>query len=354
MREESKAFFQAIMEAPSPSGFETPVQAIVREYAGRFADEISTDVHGNVIAVRNPGAPVRVMLAGHCDQIGFMIRHIEETGVLRIAAIGGIDPKVISGHTVTVHTENGPVNGVIGRKAIHLMTSKERQSGKVKIEDLWIDIGAEDREAAEEMVSIGDVATFQLNYTPLHGDLVAAPGCDDKVGVFVAMEALRQIPADELDCAVYAVSTVQEELGLRGARTSAFSIDPHAGIAIDVTHATDYPGVEAKKAGDITIGKGPALPKGANINARLRTILTGAAQAQGIEYQNEPTPRATGTDANVIQITRAGVAAALIGIPNRYMHTAVEIVSLSDLQDAATLLAAALTRIDEETDFIPM
>lgn len=354
MRKASEKFFQAIMETPSPSGFEMPVQAIVRDYAAHFADDVRTDVHGNVIAVRNADAPVRVMLAGHADQVGLMIRHIEDSGVLRIAAIGGIDPNAIVGHVVTIHTDDGPVNGVIGRKAIHLMTTKEREDDKVKIEDLWIDIGAEDKEGAEEIVSVGDIATFELNYTPLHGDLVAAPGCDDKVGVFVAMEALRLIKASELNSAVYAVSTVQEELGLRGAQTSAFGIDPHAGIAIDVTHATDYPGMDAKKAGDITIGKGPTLPRGANINHRLRAILTEAADDEGIEYQNEPSPRATGTDANVIQITRTGVAAALIGIPNRYMHTGIEVVSLADMEAAAKLLASALTRISDDTDFIPM
>ncbi|MFO7947743.1 MAG: M20/M25/M40 family metallo-hydrolase, partial [Armatimonadota bacterium] len=194
----------------------------------------------------------------------------------------------------------------------------------------------------------------QLQYLPLQQDFIASPGCDDKVGVFVVMEALRQIPAGKLNCAVHAVATVQEELGLRGATTSAFGIDPHAGIAVDVTHATDYPGVEAKKSGDIKVGKGPAVSRGANVNTKLRQLIIEAAEDREIDYQNEPAPRATGTDANAIQINRAGVASALISIPNRYMHTSGEIVSLSDLENAARLVAETLTRIDEDTDFIPM
>ncbi|MFO7945351.1 MAG: M42 family peptidase, partial [Armatimonadota bacterium] len=208
MRKASQKFLQDLMEAPSPSGFEQPVQAIVREYSADFADDVHTDVHGNVIAVRNPDAKVRVMLAGHADQVGFMIQYIEDSGVLRIAAVGGIDPAVLPGHVVTVHTDSGPINGIIGRKAIHLMTTEERKNGKIKIEDLWIDIGADDKEAAEELVSVGDPVTYQLQYLPLQQDFIASPGCDDKVGVFVVMEALRQIPAGKLNCAVHAVATV--------------------------------------------------------------------------------------------------------------------------------------------------
>ncbi len=353
MRDKSLEFFKALISAPSPSGYEQPAQDVVREYAAEFADEVRTDVHGNVIAVRNADAPVRVMLAGHVDQIGLMVQHIDDGGMLNIAAIGGHDPKVLIAQRVVVHAARQPIAGVIGRKPIHLLPADERAKEKVEVADLWVDIGAKNKAAAEKLVAIGDPVTFDLQYTPLLQDLIAAPGCDDKVGVFVAMEALRLVPKSRLKCAVHAVATVQEEVGLRGARTSAFGIDPHAGIAIDVTHATDYPGVEPKRTGKVDIRKGPSLARGANINPVLRAILVKAAEARKVPYQNDPAPGGTGTDANAIQISRAGVAAALVSIPNRYMHTPVEVISLSDLENAAKLIAEALTRIDESTDFTP-
>lgn len=354
MRDRSLQFFTDLIYAPSPSGYEQPAQSVVREYAAQFADEVRTDVHGNVIAVRNPDAPVRVMLAGHVDQIGLMVQHVDENGMLNVAAIGGVDPLVLVSGRVTVHAAGGPIPGVIGRKPIHLMSAEARGKEKLECEDLWVDIGARDRKAAEKLVEIGDPITFDLHFTKLLGDLIAAPGCDDKVGTFTAMEALRLVPKSRLKCAVYAVSTVQEEIGLRGARTSAFGIDPHAGIAIDVTHATDYCGVDPKRTGKVEVGKGPTVSRGGNINPVLRGIMVGVAKEKKIPYQNEPEPRATGTDANAIQINRAGVAAALVGIPNRYMHSSVEVISLKDLENAAKLVAETLARIDERVDFTPM
>ncbi len=354
MRKQSLQFLQDLIATPSPSGFEEPAQQVVRDYAKNFADEISTDVHGNVIAVRNAEAPLRVMLAGHVDQVGLMVQHISDEGMLHVGSIGGIDPKVMLSQRVTVHTAKGALPGVIGRQPIHVLTAEARQSEKLEIHHLFVDIGAKDRAAAEKLVAIGDPITYDLYFTELQDQLVAAPGLDDKVGSFVTMEVLRQLPKSRLNCAVYAVSTVQEEMGLRGARTSAFGVDPHVGIAIDVTHATDYPGMEPKRTGKVEVGKGPALARGPNINPPLRRILVEAADRAKIAYQTNPAPRATGTDANAIQISRAGVATGLVGIPNRYMHTPVEIVSLRDLENAAKLITEAITLMDENTDFTPL
>ncbi len=354
MRPRSAQFLKDLICAPSPSGYEQPAQAVVRDYAADFADEVRTDVHGNVIAVRNADAPVRVMLAGHIDQVGFMVQHISDGGMLNIAAIGGIDAKVAVAQRVTVHTAKKAIPGVIGRHPIHLMSAEARAKEKLEIESLWVDIGARDKKAAEKLVEIGDPITYDLHYTELQQDLIAAPGLDDKVGLFAVMEALRLVPKTKLNCAVYAVSTVQEELGLRGAQTSAFGIDPHAGIAVDVTFATDQPGVDEKRTGKVELRKGPSLARGANVNPVLRKILVDAADARKIPYQNDPAPRGTGTDANAIQINRAGVAAALVSVPNRYMHSPVEVISLSDLENVAKLIAHALTMIDGDTDFTPM
>lgn len=345
-------FLKSILEAPSPSGYERPVQEIVRRYAAGFADEVTTDVHGNVIAVRNPGAPLRVMLAGHCDQIGFLVRYIDNDGFLYVQPIGGWDPQIAVGQKMTVWTESGPVFGVIARKPIHLLTEEERKQ-VTKLKDLWIDIGAKDQADACSRVRIGDPVTLELSFRQMLNERASAPAMDDKSGLWIAFEALRRTQSGKLNCALYAVSTVQEEIGLRGSKTSTFRADPHVGIAIDVCHATDSPSIDKKQEGDIALDKGPVIFRGPNMNPRVVEKLIEAAKSREIPYQLDAYGRATGTDANAIQITRAGVAAGLIGVPNRYMHSPVEMVSLRDLDRAADLLAAFALSLTGEEDFTP-
>lgn len=352
MNQESFDFLKDIIETPSPGGYEQPVQNVVRQQTEQFADEVYSDVHGNLISVLNPDGAPKVMLAGHCDQVGMMVNHISDEGYLSFRSVGGLDATVVMGQRAVVHTDNGQIEGVIGRKPIHLLESEERKKAP-KIEDMFVDIGAEDKDAAQELVAVGDLITFRLELQKLQGDLVSGPGFDDKIGVFVVTGALRQLADVEISCAVYCVSTVQEELGLRGARTSAFGIDPDVGIAVDVTHATDYAGVEPKKYGDIKVGKGPTIARGPNINPALHKLLVETAKSEDILYQIEPAPRATGTDANAIQITRSGVAAALVSVPNRYMHSPIEVVATGDAEKAATLLAKAVARITDADYFIP-
>jgi len=353
VKKASLAFLERLMNTPSPSGFEQPVQRIVRDEAAKLADEVRTDLHGNVIAVKNPSGTPRVMLAGHCDQIGLMIQHITDEGYLKFAQIGGVDPTVLAGQRVIVHSEHGPVPGIIGRKPVHVMKPEER-GGKIELTDLYIDLGVCGKKAAAKLVEVGDPVTFELGMQSLAGDLRFAAGFDDKVGVFVAMEVLRLLQKEDVACAIYSVSTVQEEVGLRGAQTSAFGIAPLVGIAIDVTHASDCAGVDPGQCGEIKMGSGPAIGRGPNINPVVGRMLIDTARKEKIPYQVEPCPRSTGTDANAIQVSRAGVAAGLISIPNRYMHTPVEVISLSDLENAARLIAAMLRTIDETTDFTPV
>ncbi len=354
MRKESYEFLQRLIETPSPSGFEQPVQRLIRDYMASYADEVRTDVHGNVIGIKNPEGFPRVMLAGHCDQIGMMIQHISEEGFIYVGAIGGIDAAVLPGLTVVIHNERGPVRGVIGRKPIHLLKPEERDKPRLELSEMCIDIGAKNKKEAQSLVALGDAVTFDLQMYALHNQLVAAPGFDDKVGAFVVAEALRLLERRKLSCAVYAVSTVQEELGLRGARTSAFGIDPQVGIAVDVTHASDYPGCDPKRTGECKLGEGPTIARGPNINPVLRQLMEEVAAQKKIKWQPEPEPRATGTDANAIQINRAGVATGLVSIPNRYMHTPVEVVHLGDLENAAKLLAETCLRITPDMDFTPL
>ncbi|HTQ38610.1 MAG TPA: M42 family metallopeptidase [Pirellulales bacterium] len=345
-------FFKKILETPSPSGYERPVQEVVRQYVGDFADRVTTDLHGNVIAVKNPDAKLRVMLAGHCDQIGMLVQHIDAEGFLYANTIGGWDPQQLVGQRMTVWTAGGPVPGVISRKAIHLLNEEERKQ-VVKLKDMWLDIGAKDKAEAEGIVSVGDPVTLQLGYQAMRNNFANAPAMDDKTGLWVCIEALRRASQKKLNVALYAVSTVQEEIGLRGAQTSAYGINPHVGIAVDVTHATDCPTVDKKQEGDVALGKGPVIYRGPNMNPRVVERLVEAAKASEIPYQLAASGRATGTDANTIQISRAGVAAGLVSIPNRYMHSAVEMISLDDIDRAADLLANFAAGLSESDDFTP-
>lgn len=352
MEQPALKFFERILETPSPSGYEGPVQEVVRRYASEFADEVTSDVHGNVMAVKNPGAPLRVMLAGHCDQIGLAVQHIDEDGYLYAIAIGGWDPQMLVGQRMTVWTESGPIGGVVGKKPIHLMTDEDRKKVP-KLKDLWLDIGAADKEEAEELVRVGDPVTVELAFRHMLNRRAISSAMDDKCGAWVVLEALRRADKSKLRCAVYAVSTVQEEVGLRGAKTSAFGIDPQIGVAVDVTHATDCPTIDKKEEGDVRIGAGPVVYRGPNFNPQVVRQLVQTGQEHEIPIQMGASGRPTGTDANVIQLNRAGVATGLVSIPNRYMHSPVELISLDDIDRAADLLARFVEGLSPETDFRP-
>jgi endoglucanase len=343
---------QQVLETPSPSGYEEPVQRIVRDYAGEFADEVRTDLHGNVIACCNSGAKLRVMLAGHADQIGLIVTFINEQGFLYTNPIGGWDPQQLIGQRMTVHTADGPIPAVIARKPIHVLDEEERKQ-VVKLKEMWLDVGAKTQEEATKLVRVGDPVTLELGFQEMRNGFANSPGMDNKTGLWVCMEAARRAAKKKLKVAVYAVSTVQEEIGLRGAHTSAYGVDPHVGIAIDVTHATDCPTMDKTQNGDLKLGGGPVIARGPNMNPIVVERLRAAADAADIVVQWEAIGRGTGTDANAIQLSRAGVAAALISIPNRYMHSAVEMVSLDDLDKAAELLAAFVTSLDADADFTP-
>jgi len=352
MEAAAKEFFQQILETPSPSGYEQPVQDLVRSYAGEFADEVSTDLHGNVIACCNPGADLRVMFAGHADQIGLLVTHINENGFIYTNTIGGWDPQQLIGQRMTIYTDSSPVPAVIARKPIHLLDQDERKQ-VVKTKDLWLDIGARKKEEAAEVVRIGDPVTLELGYQEMRNGLANSPGMDDKTGLWVCMEALRRAKDIGLNISLYAVATVQEEIGLRGAKTSAFGVDPQVGIAVDVTHATDCPTIDINQEGDIKLGGGPVVYRGPNMNPVVVEHLRTAGDDADIPCQWGAIGRGTGTDANAIQLSRAGVAAGLVSVPNRYMHSAVEMISLHDLDASANLLAKFATALAPDADFTP-
>lgn len=353
MQKESKIFLLNLLNQCGPSGFEEDIQACWLKRTAKYADEVKRDVHGNAIAILNPGAKRKIMLAGHCDEIGFIITHISDDGFLHIAAIGGIDPGVLPGSQMKVLTEQGQIDGVIGKKPIHLIDQKDRKK-ITEIKDLWVDIGAKDKKDALKLVQVGNPVAFAPNYLELKNDIFASKGCDDKVGAFVVSEVIKILSKNpKLDIGVWAVSTVQEEVGLRGARTSAFGIDPEIAIAVDVGFASDTPGIDKRIVGEVSLGKGPILHAGPNINRALGMLLETTAKQKKIKYQFSSEARATGTDANVLQISRQGTATALVSIPNRYMHTMVETCSFYDLENTAKLIAETILEITPQMDFIP-
>jgi len=341
-----------LLETPSPSGYERPIQDVVRAYAGDFADRVTTDLHGNVIAAKNPDAKLRVMFAGHCDQIGMLISHYHDNGFLHAQTIGGWDAQQLIGQRMTIWTAKGPLPAVISRKPIHLLTEEERKQ-VVKLEDLWLDIGAKTKDEAKELVRIGDPVTLKLGFQEMRNGLANSPAMDNKCGLWVVLEALRRAAKRDLKVAVFAVSTVSEEIGLRGAQTSAYGVDPQVGIAVDVTHATDCPSIDKRQQGDVSLGGGPVIVRGPNMNPVVVERLISLAQKAEIPHQLTASGKAQPNDSNALQISRAGVATGLVSIPNRYMHSAVEMISLEDIDRAADLLAEFVCSLTGDEDFRP-
>ncbi|QGJ72322.1 Aminopeptidase YsdC [Planctomycetales bacterium 10988] len=352
METESRRFFEELITTPGTSGYEQQVQAKVRGFVKPFADSVTTDLHGNVIAAVNPDASFRIMLAGHCDQIGFLVHYIDPSGFISVVPVGGWDIQILLGQKVLIWGKNGPVSGALGRKAIHLLTPEERKQVP-KIHDLWIDIGVNSADEANEYVKVGDMVTMELGIREMPGQLVCGPAMDNRAGVWVVMEALRRASSRNPECGIFSVSTVQEEIGLRGAKTSAFSVDPQVGFGIDVTHATDCPTVDKRIAGDVALSKGPVVPHGPNMNPRLVQRLEETAEKHELPFQYAASGKAQPNDTNVLQVNRGGVATALVSIPLRYMHTPVEIISLKDLDSAAELLACTIAEMKPDDNFIP-
>jgi putative aminopeptidase FrvX len=348
----ARAFLERLLTTPGVSGYEQPVQAIVVDYVSAFADEVHTDVHGNVIATVNAAAPTRLMFDGHCDQLGMIVSHVDDAGFLYFQTVGGWDPQQLVGQRVRVWTTEGPLAGVISRKAIHLLSDEEKKA-VVQPKDMWIDIGASDRDDACSAVTIGDPVTVALGVEELRNGLMNAPAMDNRSGLWVVVEAMRRAVERGISCSLSVASTVQEEIGLRGTQTAAFGIDPHVGIAVDVTHATDCPTIDKRQRGSIELGKGPVILRGPNVNPRVGDRLTSLAREHGVPHQVAALGRAAPNDASPLQLTRSGVATGLVQIPNRYMHSTVETVALSDLDAAANLLSAFACALRDDDSFIP-
>ncbi|MDD5092391.1 MAG: M42 family metallopeptidase [Candidatus Wallbacteria bacterium] len=354
MQKDSRRFLEALHNAESPSGSEHKAKAVFKEYVKGSIDSITNDCIGNTVACLEPLKPKgSIMLAGHIDEIGLMVRYIDENGYLFCSAVGGIDPAVLPGKRVRfVNRKGSLIPGVIGKKPIHLLDAKDREKA-VSMDDLFVDIGCLKKKEAEKMIDLGDVGVIDHGLTLLHNDLAVARAFDDRIGVYIIAEVLKKLAPQKkkLNYRVLGVATTQEEIGLRGATVAAYNIKPDLAIALDVTHAIDYPDISKKKFGDISLGKGGAIVRGPNIHPWISNRLIETARQKKIPHQLLANPRPTGTDANTIQITRGGIPAGLIGIPLRYMHTPSEVLSLKDVDSIVNLVCEFILSLKDEINF---
>ena len=348
-------FLERLLNAAGPSGFEVAPARVWRDEAEGFAHEVWSDVTGNSIASLNPGGNPRVMMAGHIDEIGLQVTYVNEEGFLFFDEIGGWDTQVLVGQRVRVLGRDEAVPGIIGKKPIHLLKKDERER-VTKTQDLWVDLGAEDAKAVAALgIRVGDPMVLDAGMIRLAGDRIASRAVDNRIGAYVVLEALRLLSEDPPRAAAFAVATVQEEIAYSGggARSSAFALEPHVAVVVDVTFSTDVPDIEKKELGDHRIGGGPVLSRGSANHPVVFDRLMEAAEAEKIPHTYQAAPRSTRTDADGIHLVRFGVPTGLVSVPNRYMHSPNELVSLADLERASRLLAAFVRRLDPETDFRP-
>src|SRR5271165_2534937 len=341
MNEASLHFLKKLVNTPSPVGHETRGQRVWLDYAGQFADETFSDTYGNCVAVLNKGGGPRLMLAGHADEIAMAVNYVDDNGFLYVRKMGGIDAAITKAQRVVIHTRNGAVKGVVGNVAPHLSKS-DGEPKPPKIHDLFIDIGVDSRKAAEKIVRVGDPITLADEFDVLRGDLAVARAFDNRIGTFAVAEALRLLKESntKLQAEVCAVSNVQEEVGLLGARQIAYALKPEIALVVDVTHATDYPTVSKAQHGDIKVGHGPTITHGGCNHPEVVARIEAVAKVKKIPLQHEAMSSTSGTDTDAIFWTRGGIASALISLPNRYMHSPVEVVSLKDLEMIPQLMAA--------------
>ena len=353
MKKQQVKFLKRLLETPSPTGSEVPVASLVRERVADVADFVETNAMGSVHArIVGTGNAPSVMMAAHMDEVGLMVHYISDDGFLSVSAVGGVDAAILPGLRVDVHTGAGVLRGVVGRKPIHLIKPDERKT-VTPIDQLVIDLGLPAKKV-KKLVRIGDEITYGVGFERFGKNMAVSRAFDDKCGVWIGTRVLEELrgaggsPGDFVFAA-----TVQEEIGVRGGETSAFGVHPDVGLAFDVTHATDYPGIPQTKYGRILCGAGPVIARGPNINPTVFERLVCAAEAEGIPYQIEAEPGVTGTDARAIQMQHGGIPTGLVSVPLRYMHTPTEVVCLSDLEATVKLITRFVLDMDERADFTP-
>jgi len=352
MREESLNFLRKLVNTPSPTGHEARGQRVWLDYVSKFAETTYSDAYGNCVAVVNKGGSPRLMLAAHADEIAMAVNYIDSEGFIYVRKMGGVDAAITKAQRVIIHTRKGAVKGVVGNVAPHL-TRTEGERKAPQIHDLFIDIGARSAKDAQKLVQIGDPITLSDEFDVLRDDLVVGRAFDNRVGTFAVAEAVRLLSESKtkLHAEICGVSNIQEEVGLLGARQIAYSLKPDVALVVDVTHATDYPTVSKAQHGDVKIGGGPAITHGGCNHPEVVAHIEQIAKARKIPLQHEAMSASSGTDTDVIFWTRGGIPSALISLPNRYMHSPVELVSLKDLEKIPELMAAFAQSLKKGQEF---
>jgi putative aminopeptidase FrvX len=348
---DSLAFLKSLLDTPGPSGFEAAPAKLWRKEAATFA-KVSSDVHGNSMAEVNSGGRPTIMLAGHIDEIGVIVTFVDDDGYGYIAPIGGWDPQVLIGQRLRFLGRNGDVIGVVGKKPIHLIRTDEREKAN-KFTDLWVDFGVRSRKEAEKMISVGDPGVIDSHAIEFPNGRLVSRSIDDRIGAYLVLEAARRYAAKPGAARVVAVATTQEEIAAHGggAGVCATCIGPQMAIVVDVTFAIDHPGLEKKEYGEAKIDGGPVLTRGSIISPVVFNLLRSTAEANSIPFSLQAAGRDTGTDADAIHIAREGIPTALVSVPNRYMHSPNELVSLEDLNRTAELIAETCRKVTVKTDF---
>ena len=351
LSESSITFLKRLLDTPAPSGFEGPAAKVWRDEASKFADKVTTDVAGNSMAEVNPGGTPTIMLDGHIDEIGLIVQYIDDEGYVYPSPIGGWDPQVLVGQRIRFLGRGGEVVGVVGKKPIHLIKPTDREQAS-KMTDLWVDIGATNKAEAEARLGVGDPGVIDSKTMDFPNSRIVSRSIDDRIGAFVVLEALRRYAEKPGAARVVAAATTQEEIAWHGggAAICAQAIDPKIALVVDVTFATDHPNIEKKEIGEHKMGGGPILSRGALISPVVLKLLRETAKKHEIAHVVHAVGRDTSTNADAIHIAREGVATALVSIPNRYMHSPNEMVSLVDVDNAATLIAEFCRTITNDTD----
>lgn len=346
MTEQQNNFLIALVNEPAPSGYEVPIQKIWRDEVQSFCKDIQKDTHGNLIATVNRGKEKSIMIVGHSDEIGLIVHYINDNGFIYFRPVGGIEAGILASHRARIITKNGIVNGAIGKTSVHL-TTREDEKKEIKFQDIWIDIGAKNKEEALKYISIGDPVVFGADYQKLTGDVAMARCWDNRVGIYIVAEVLRNLSArNDLMHTVFGVSSVQEETGVWGAGNAAYILKPTAAIALDVMPCTDSPSVSKEKFGETKLGEGPVIAKGVRTNNIISNRMIETAKKHNITHQIEVDAGNTWTDADPISAVRGGIPIGVLSVPTRYLHSSVETLSLKDVDDTVKLLTEFIIETD--------
>lgn len=337
---EPTSILRNICSIISPSGYEQAISHTIKKYASDFVDSIAEDALGNIICCKyskEPQTSKTIMFVAHMDEIGLMVTYIEESGFIRFTRIGGVDLMLLKGRNVKIVHNGTEIPGVIGTKPVHMRRNGNNKD--LEESDLWIDIGVTGKEEVEKLVSIGDCIVMDTPFIEMPNQLISSRACDNKSGVTALLRMLELIKNSVCETNIVVVFSVQEEIGLRGAKTATYAVEPNVCIAVDVAHATDYPSVNKAKYGDVRIGHGAVIPIGSDLTPSIQANLKNISQDLGLDYQLLALSGCSCTDINAAQVSKAGCATGLISIPCRYMHSPVEVVSLSDIEIVAQILA---------------